>query len=126
MTKPTYSKRVIHTIAAATLFATQTRDANEIAGMLDTSDRSVHRWSHEPLWHQTLDTLGYEGERNFRVQPARDPERDDDTYQPMKTAYLQAISDEVPKAQRASHVAEITGQKAWKVRYWARRYGWDT
>ena len=57
--------------AAARLFATHTRDAKEIANLLGTSERSVHRWAKEDLWEEVLQTLNYDGERNFRVKPRR-------------------------------------------------------
>lgn len=118
------SERDIHIIAAASLFATLTRDAQEIADLLDTSKRSIHRWSKEPLWHQTLDTLGYEGERNFRVHPARDSV-ENPNFEVVETAYLAAIEQGVPKHKRVSLVSEQTGVKDWTVRYWAGKFGWD-
>ena len=42
---------------AAGFFATHTRDAQEIADMLDTSKRNIYRWSKEPLWERVLETL---------------------------------------------------------------------
>ena len=64
---------ILITVAAG-LFATHTRDAKEIANLLDTSERSVHRWAKEDLWEEVLQTLNYEGERNFRVKPRRSKE----------------------------------------------------
>ena len=125
MAKRTKTERDIFITAAATLFATVTRDANEIAAMLDTATRTIHRWAKEPRWTEILDTLGYEGERNFRVRPARDVQRDDPDFDTVKTAYFQAQDDGIPKSRCASYVAEITGVKHWKVRYWAGRFGWD-
>ena len=61
---------ILITVAAG-LFATHTRDAKEIANLLDTSERSVHRWAKEDLWEDVLRTLNYEGERHFRVKPTR-------------------------------------------------------
>ena len=59
------------TRAAAVLFATRTRDAKEIASLLDTTERTIHRWAKDPLWEEVLQYLNYEGERNFRVNPRR-------------------------------------------------------
>ena len=61
---------ILITIAAG-LFATHTRDAKEIANLLDTSERSVHRWAERDKWKEVLQTLNYKGERNFRVKPTR-------------------------------------------------------
>ena len=61
---------ILITVAAG-LFATHTRDAKKIANLLDTSERSVHRWAEREKWEEVLQTLNYEGERNFRVKPTR-------------------------------------------------------
>lgn len=57
--------------AAAAIFAIHTRDAKEIAGILRTTERTIHRWAEREKWEEVLQTLGYEGERNFRVKPRR-------------------------------------------------------
>ena len=58
---------------AAGLFAIHTRDAKEIARLVDTSERNIHRWAEREKWDEVLETLGYTGERNFRVRPKRVP-----------------------------------------------------
>ena len=120
----TKAERDILIITSATLFAKHTRDANEIAALLGTTERTVHRWSKESLWHQTLDTLGYESERNFRVQPARDSV-ENPNFEVVETAYLAAIEQGVPKHKRVSLVSKQTGVNDWTVRNWAKKFGWD-
>ena len=61
---------ILVTIAAG-LFATRTRDAKEIASLLNTTERNVHRWAEREKWEEVLQTLNYKGERNFRVKPTR-------------------------------------------------------
>ena len=61
---------ILVTIAAG-FFATHTRDAKEIASLLNTTERTVHRWAEREKWEEVLKTLGYKGERNFRVKPRR-------------------------------------------------------
>ena len=61
---------ILVTIAAG-LFATHTRDAKEIANLLNTTERNVYRWAKEDLWEDVLRTLNYEDERHFRVKPTR-------------------------------------------------------
>ena len=61
---------ILVTIAAG-FFATQTRDAKVIARLLNTTERNVHRWAQREKWEEVLQTLNYEGERNFRVKPRR-------------------------------------------------------
>ena len=56
---------------AAGFFALHTRDAKEIARLLNTTERNVHRWAAREKWKEVLKTLNYEGERNFRVKPRR-------------------------------------------------------
>ena len=61
---------ILATVAAG-LFATHTRDAKQIASLLNTTERTVHRWAEREKWEEVLQTLNYEGERNFRVKPRR-------------------------------------------------------
>ena len=70
---PKRSKAEIDTFitAAATIFVTHTRDAKEIASLLNTTERTVHHWAERDKWTEVLQTLNYEGERNFRVKPRR-------------------------------------------------------
>ena len=112
--------------ASATLFALHTRDANEIALMLDCARSSVYRWSKAPRWTEVLDTLNYEGERHFRVMAARDADRENaEAFEAVKVAYEQAVREGVPKSKISGRVAAQTGVKYWKVRALARRYGWS-
>ena len=61
---------ILVTIAAG-LFALHTRDAKEIARLLNTTERTIHRWAAREKWEEVLKTLNYEGQRNFRVKPRR-------------------------------------------------------
>ena len=61
---------ILVTVAAG-LFAIHTRDAKEIASLMNTTERTVHRWAAREKWKEVLHTLSYEGERNFRVKPRR-------------------------------------------------------
>lgn len=64
------AEKDIHISVAAWMFATQTRDAGEIAKAIGTSDRTIHRYAETERWEEVLTTLNYEGERNFRVRKA--------------------------------------------------------
>lgn len=68
----------IRITVAAGLFVTHTRDAQEIADMLDTTERNVYRWSKSDLWQDTLETLNYEGGQNFRINQTDVNERPED------------------------------------------------
>ena len=127
MARRTKAETDILITAAATLFARHTRDAGEIALMLDCAKSSVYRWWKSPLWTQVLDTLGYTGEKHFRVMAARDADRENaEALEAVKAAYQQAVRDGVPKSKISRQVAQQTGVKYWKVREWVRKFGWDT
>ena len=70
MANKSAAERDIHISVAAWMFATQTRDAKEIAGLLKTTDRTIHRYAETQRWDEVLQILGYDGERNFRVRKA--------------------------------------------------------
>ena len=72
MPKRSKAETDIRITVASWLFATKTRDAKEIAELLNTSERNVHRWAKEELWDHVLQTLNYKGERNFRVDTRRE------------------------------------------------------
>ena len=61
----------IRVTVAAGLFVMHTRDAKEIAKLMGTTERSIHRYSKRDRWDEVLKELGYEGKRNFRVRPTR-------------------------------------------------------
>ena len=101
--------------AAARLFATHTRDAKEIADLLNTSERSIHRWAKSELWEQTLQSLGYEGERNFRIKPKRST----DTLI-TAAARLFATHTRDPK-----EIANLLNTKERSIRRWAKSEIWE-
>ena len=70
MANKSAAERDIHISVAAWMFATQTRDADEIAKAVGTSNRTIHRYSETQRWDEVLQILGYNGERNFRVNKA--------------------------------------------------------
>ena len=111
---------------AAGLFAIHTRDAKEIARLVDTSERNIHRWAEREKWEEVLAILGYTGERNFRVRPLRDPERENATvFENVKNAYIAARDHGTPKHKLATLVGKQIGISERKVRYWARKFGWS-
>ena len=55
---------------AAWLFVNKTRDAKEIAKTVNVGERTIHRYAETDTWNNTLQTLKYEGKRNFRVRQA--------------------------------------------------------
>ena len=61
--------------AAAWLFVRRTRDAKEIAEILNVTERTIRRYAETQTWEAVLLLLRYEGERNFRVRKAGRPRR---------------------------------------------------
>lgn len=70
MANKSTAERDMHISIAACLFATQTRDAGEIAEAIGASDRTIHRYAETEQWDEVLQILGYDGDRNFRVRKA--------------------------------------------------------
>ena len=101
--------------AAARLFAKRTRDAKKIAKRLNTSERNVHRWAKTERWEQTLQKLGYTGERNFRIKPRRS-----------KEALVTAAACLFAKRTRdAKKIAKRLNTAERNVREWAKEDLWE-
>ena len=56
---------------AARIFTTQTTNASQIARIIGVTPRTVKGYATDPMWHLTLDVLGYIGDRSFTKQPTR-------------------------------------------------------
>jgi uncharacterized protein YjcR len=113
----------IRITVAAGLFATYTRDAKEIADKLDTTERNIHRWAERDRWKEVLQTLGYTGERSFRIQTSRNSQNNPD-FEKAKIAYQQALADGIPKHKIASSVSKQTNVIPETIRKWAKKYHW--
>lgn len=110
---------------AAALFAFITRDATELASYFNVKEPTVKRWAKTHDWEQTLDVLGYTGDRTFQRQPHQ--VRDDSkTFQLAKAAYMKAVFDGIPPHQRASRVAKAAGITPRRVRNWVKRFEWES
>lgn len=115
----------IKIIASATYFAVVSRKVSDIAQKFDVDKRTIRRYSEHPLWHKTLDTIGYTGIRSFDHQPNRDVVRDTDgLYEAAKEAYTEAAERGEPKHRLARIGAQATGVETRKVRDWAKKYKW--
>ena len=115
---------ILVTVAAG-LFATYTRDAKEIGSLLNTSERTVHRWAERDKWEEVLQTLNYEGERNFRVKPSRDSQSEaGEIFEKAREAYQEALKAGEPKHKLAAIASNATGLPAQTIHYWAMKHGW--
>lgn len=110
---------------AAGIFAKHTRDAKEIASILDTSERNIYRWAETPQWEKTLADVGYEGERSFRVATTRDTQRDyGEVFEKARDLYITAVGQGHSNWKAAGIAAEKLGFQQKTVLRWARRFGW--
>ena len=102
---------------AAFAFAHFTRDANEIAKALKVSPRTIQRLIHNEAFHAELDRWNYQGDRNFRVKPARDRTRSGD-YEKAKRLWFE-MSD-VAEHRRTREIAEQVDTDYHTLRIWTR------
>lgn len=110
---------------AAGIFAKYTRDAKEIAAILDTSERNIHRWGKTPQWAKALVDIGYEGDRSFRVETTRDIQRDyADILDDARDLYLAAVDQGHSYWKATGIVEEKLGVNRRTVEKWALRFGW--
>ena len=110
---------------AAGIFAKHTRDAKEIAAILDTSERNIYRWAETPQWEKTLADIGYEGEGSFRVAARRDTKRDyGEVFEKARDLYSTAVQQGHSNWKAAGIAAEALGFQQRTVLKWARRFGW--
>ena len=114
------------TTRAAWIFATQTRDADEIASLLKTSKRSVERYAESELWAEVLKSLDYQGPRNFRVNPTRETARDaNGAFEKAREVYMEAKESGAPKHRWATLTATATGVPLSTLYTWVAKYGWN-
>ena len=115
---------ILVTVAAG-LFVTHTRDAKEIASLLNTSERSVHRWAERDKWEEVLQTLNYKGDRNFRVKPSRNSQREEgEIFEEAREAYQEAIKAGEPTHKLATIASNATGIPRRRIHDWAMKHGW--
>lgn len=111
---------------AAGIFAKHTRDAKEIADILDTSERNIYRWAETPQWEKTLADIGYEGERSFRVATTRDIKRDyGEVFEKARALYIAAVEHGHSNWKAAGIAAEELGLQQKTVLKWSRRFRWQ-
>ena len=117
--------RDVKIIAAASYFAHVSQKMSDIATAFSVDTRTIRRWATTPLWHRTLDIIGYEGDRTFEHQPTRDAQRDTDgLFETVREVYLTAMSRGEPRHKLAQIAAESVGVSTRKVRDWAKKYKW--
>ena len=117
MSRVTQAQKEEQIKLAAFAFAHFTRDANEIAKALEVSPRTIQRLIHNEAFHAELDRWNYQGDRNFRVKPARDRTRSED-YEKAKRLWFE-MSD-VPEHRRTREIAKQVDTDYHTLRIWTR------
>lgn len=115
--------------AAARHFATISNNIHEIATAFEVSTDTIRRWATQPEWQETLDALGYQGDRTF-ARTTRDTERErGEELENVRTAYFELLKafDLIgdPPRRITRLVSEKTGVKQRTVYEWAKRYDWE-
>lgn len=125
MANKSTAERDIHITTAACLFVTYTRDAKEIANILKTTDRTIHRYAETELWEEILQIVGYEGERSFRVEATRDTARDyGEVFEKAKEIFIAAVRQGHSNWKAAGIAAEKLGLTQKRVSKWSHQFGW--
>lgn len=125
MANKSTAERDIHITTAACLFVIYTRDAKEIADIMNTTDRTIHRYAETDRWEEVLRIVGYEGERSFRVEATRDPARDHgEVFEKAQEMFITAVRQGHSNWKAAGIAAEELGFQQKTILKWARRFGW--
>lgn len=118
------NKKDIRIVTAAYLFS-KGKTAEEIAELIDTSQRTVCRYVETSLWETVLNTLEFTGNRSFPKQPRRDIERESgDQIEYTHEVYTQIIKEGINPRNAARLTSERTGLPISRVRQWERRFAW--
>ena len=105
---------------AAFMFARITRDADEIAKALQVTPRTVYRLLDRVDFNAELDTLGYDGERSFRIQPRGKGERKPSEKKQRARELWDSLA--LPEHRRATAIAELTGIPTRTIRGWVKEW----
>lgn len=114
--------------AAAAIFASRDGcSAQEIADILNVPLNSVYHYAKQPEWHETLDTLGYTGDRQFTRKTTRDVVKDSgELVAQARGLYTKARLDGFTHKQAVTAVCDELGLKRRRVNEWAAKYDWET
>jgi len=117
--------RIIKTHCAAFYFSHISRDLEEISVIFGVSKDTIRNWSKSSEWADTLEILGYDGDRSFIPNPTRDTARDaGECFEQAKVVYQNAIHAGIPTHQLASFVGETLDVNPRRIRDWAKKYNW--
>ena len=113
--------------AAATIFTSRGGCAAKmIAEILRIPLNSVYHFAKMPEWDDALDTLGYEGDRQFSVERTRDPQRDSgELVAQARALYIthRRRGDTHKKAVTAASTTLAIDRR--RINQWHSRYNWE-
>lgn len=113
--------------AAAAIFAGREGcSAKDIADILNVPLNSVYHYAKQPEWDETLDTLGYAGDRQFRRETTRDAQRDaGELLAQAKALYITHRQQGHKKADAIKYICEHLNLKPRRAYDWVKKYDWE-
>lgn len=122
-------KSTLYKLHAAAVIFVERRgcSAKEIADILNVPVNSVYHYAKQTEWNETLDTLGYDGDRCFSKKTTRDPEKENpNLFVLAKQIYLlERNSGRDHKKAVSAVVKELPALKRRRVNDWVKKYEWD-
>ena len=113
--------------AAAAIFASRDScSAQEIADILKVPLNSVYHYAKQPEWDETLDTLGYTGDRQFTRKATRDIQKESgELVAQSKAIYTKARQDGFNHKKAVTAVVNELELKRRRVNEWAEKFDWE-
>ena len=113
--------------AAAAIFASRDGcSAQEIADILNVPLNSVYHYAKQPEWDETLDTLGYTGDRQFTRKATRDIQKESGgLVAQARGLYTKARRDGFNHKKAVTAVVNELGLKRRRINEWAEKYDWE-
>ena len=112
--------------AATTLFAERGGcSAKELADLLNVPVNSIYHYAKHPEWNESLDLLGYTGERAFHKETRDVIKESGELVAQAHAIYHKARTDGQNHKRAVSVVCETPSLKRRRVNYWAKRFDWQ-
>lgn len=115
--------------AAAAIFASRDGcSAQEIADTLNVVPlNSVYHYAKQTEWEETLDTLGYTGDRQFTRKATRDIQKESgELVAQSRAIYTKSRRDGFNHKKAVTAVVNELGLKRRRVNEWAEKFDWET
>lgn len=122
-------KSTLYKLHAAAVIFVERRgcSAKEIADILNVPVNSVYHYAKQTEWNETLDTLGYNGDRSFAKKPTRDIAKENGgVLEQAKAIYHAERLKGANHKKAVSFVCEQLPLKRRRVNEWAAKYEWNT